>query len=266
MPQFQHVVFHAKFAKSVKKCSKGDPLWKPRSANIRQKCLLESNIKNTFKKISKNDATTEAQHLPNKAFRLKGLHFLRFATSAKKCSKWFQKTPWNDPKIFKNACGGLPKAMPKINTGIDINKMHKNQIWEPKCSKIGSQNGGPWGNFLKSFSVPSSRLPPGGPTTPKIMTKSWKNAISESLFRLELYLPSPGKMKMPTQYAQTGWGGGLGVRRWHAAGVFDNQIEKNPIPKQTPENNAQINKKKARGPSLSIVLHGAYWKIIVQNT
>ena len=41
-------------------------------------------------------------------------------------------------------------------------------------------------------------------------------------FRLELYLPSFGKVKMLTQYPQIAWGNCLEVRRRPAAGVFDN--------------------------------------------
>ena len=37
--------------------------------------------------------------------------------------------------------GGLPKAMQKISIKMGTNKMHKNQIWEAKCSKIVSHNG-----------------------------------------------------------------------------------------------------------------------------
>ena len=98
-------------------------------------------LKRHIQKASKHDAKTEAQHLPSQAFRLKGLHFLSFAASAKKCSKWPQKAPWNDPQILKIGTGGLPKAMPKISIKTSTNKMHKNQIWDPKCSKIASQNG-----------------------------------------------------------------------------------------------------------------------------
>jgi hypothetical protein len=43
----------------------------------------EKHIQKKAKKMQK----TEAQHLPNQAFRLKWLHFLNFAASAKKCSK-----------------------------------------------------------------------------------------------------------------------------------------------------------------------------------
>ena len=39
--------------------------------------------------------------------------------------------------------------------------------------------------------------------------------------RLELYLPSLGNVKMLTQYPQIAWEGCLGVRRCHAASVFD---------------------------------------------
>ena len=78
--------------------------------------------------IGKNNAKPEAQHLPNQAFRLKWLHFLSFASSAKKCSKWPQKEPWNDSQILKIKTGGLPKAMPKISIQVVTNKMHENQI------------------------------------------------------------------------------------------------------------------------------------------
>ena len=64
-----------------------EPLWKPKSAKIEQKGCLGSNKKKHIRKDSKNHATTEAQHFPNQAFRLKELHFLSFAASAKKCSK-----------------------------------------------------------------------------------------------------------------------------------------------------------------------------------
>ena len=61
-------------------------------------------------------------------------------------------------------------------------KCTKNLIWEPKCSQIGSQNGGALLNFLKSFSVPSSKLPPGGPRTPKIIRKSQKTQFLNHFF------------------------------------------------------------------------------------
>ena len=92
----------------------------------------------------------------------------------------------------------------------------------------------------------------GRPHSPKIIPKSQKNMISELLFhgllhllqhtfclagrihseshcnysRLDLYLPSLGKVKMVTQYPQIAWGSCLGVRRLPAAGVFDVIIEK----------------------------------------
>ena len=131
--------------------------------------------------ISKNNAKPGAQHLPKQVFRLRVLHFLRFAASAKTYPKWPQQAPWNDPEILEIGTGGLPKAMPKISIKISINKMHKNQIWDPKCSKIASRNGLPpltfwclvW-HYLRSCLWEAR--------TPKIMTKSQKNMISALLF------------------------------------------------------------------------------------
>ena len=42
-----------------------------------------------------------------------------------------------------------------------------------------------------------------------------------SYSRLELYMPSLGKVKILSQYPQIAWGGCLGVRRCHTASVFD---------------------------------------------
>ena len=141
MLQIQHVIFACKICKI---CENRLPKGLPLEARIRQNRTKSPSRKQHEKhiqKVSKKDAKTEAQHLPNQAFRLKGLHFLRFAAAAKKCSKWSQKAPWNDPQILKIGTGGLPKAMPKISIKIGTNKMHKNQIWDPKWSKIASQNG-----------------------------------------------------------------------------------------------------------------------------
>ena len=122
--------------------------------------------------------------------------------------------------------------MPKISIKIGTNKMHKNQIWDPKWSKIASRKAYPGSNFLRAVSVPSSRLPPGGPRTPKIMTKSQKTQFLNHFVhahlhllqhtfclarriqgeshcnnsRLALYLPSLGKVKMLTQSLQIAWG------------------------------------------------------------
>ena len=62
----------------------------PGGAQIRQNRAKSPSRKQHEKhiqKVSKKNVKTEAQHLPNQAFRLKGLHFLSFAASAKKCSK-----------------------------------------------------------------------------------------------------------------------------------------------------------------------------------
>ena len=113
----------------------------PQIRQNRTKSPYRKQHKKHMQKVSKYNAKPEAQHLPKQAFRLKRLHFLSFAASSEKCSKWAQKAPWNDPQIRKIRTGGLPKAMPKINIKNGTNKMHKNQIWDPKLSKIASQNG-----------------------------------------------------------------------------------------------------------------------------
>ena len=76
-----------------------------------------------------------------KHFAWKGCIFWGLQHLQKTCSKWPQKAPWNDLQIFRIGTGCLPKAMPKINIKVVTNKMHKNQIWDPNCSKIASQNG-----------------------------------------------------------------------------------------------------------------------------
>ena len=162
MPQFQHVFFQIR------------QNWQKRPSRKQHKKHMQ--------KVSNNYAKPEAQHLPKQVFRLKWLHLLRFAAPAKTCSKWPQKAPWNNPKIFKIDAGGLPKAMPKISIKISTNKMHKKSIWEEKWLKIASRKAYSRLNLLTLFSVPSSKLPPGGPRTPKIMTKSRKTQFLNHFF------------------------------------------------------------------------------------
>ena len=156
-----------------------------------------------------------------------------------------------DPQIIPKSLKLLPetsqKAMPKISIKVVTNKMHKNQILDPKCSKIASQNGVRPLIFGCLFWHCLQSCLWEAPGPPKIITKSSKkhdlsvNCSWTSAFvaawvmfsrknsqrshcnysRLELYLPSLGKVKMVTQYAQIAWAGCLGVRRWPAAGVFD---------------------------------------------
>ena len=74
---------HAKFAKSAKIDS-------PLDARIRQnrtKSPSRKQHKKHMQKVSKHNAKPEAHYLPKQAFRLKRLHFLSFAASAKKYSK-----------------------------------------------------------------------------------------------------------------------------------------------------------------------------------
>ena len=66
--------------------------------------------------------------------------------------------------------------------------MHKKSIWEQKWPKIISRKAYSRLNFVRTVSVPSSKLLLGGPRTPKIITKSRKYAISESLFHARMQL------------------------------------------------------------------------------
>ena len=114
--------------------------------------------------------------------------------------------------------------MAKIIIIINTNKMHNKSIWVQKSFKIVSRKAYPGSNFLRAVSVPSSRLPPGGPRTPKIMTKSQKTPFLNHFVHAHLhllqhefclakriqgeshcnnsrleYLPGLGKVKMLTQ-------------------------------------------------------------------
>ena len=77
---------HATFAKSAKM----DPVRTALEAQLRQnrpKRLYRHQHKKHIQKVSRKDYKTEAQHLPNQAFRFKRLHFLSSAASAEKYSK-----------------------------------------------------------------------------------------------------------------------------------------------------------------------------------
>ena len=120
-----------------------------------------------------------------KYFAWKRLHCLSFAASAKKCSKWPQKAPWNDPQILKNGTGGFPKVMPKTSKKNDTQKMQKNTIRNQKWPKIapntGLSNLAFWSFFGTCFQDGAKR-PLGSPMEPQNHEKSLKNKISASLF------------------------------------------------------------------------------------
>ena len=140
---------------------------------------------------------------------------------------------------MKIATGGFPKAITKISIKINTNRILPNPFREQKRPKITSRKAYPGRNFFRSFSVPSSKLPPGGPRTPKIIKNRKKTQFLNHFFhaslhllqhafclarrihserhckysRLDLCLPSLGKVKIVTQYPQIAWAGCLGVRR-----------------------------------------------------
>ena len=112
-----------------------DPLWKAKIHQNRTKSPSRKQHEKHIQGVSQKNAKTEAQHLPNQAFRLKGLHFLSFAASAKKCKQLLQNGPWNLPKILKIATRGLPKAITKISIKINTNRILPNPFWEQKMTR-----------------------------------------------------------------------------------------------------------------------------------
>ena len=77
----------------------------------------------------------------SKPSALKGCIFVGSQHLQKSVQNIPQKAPRKDRQILKIATGGLPKTMPNISIRIVTNKMHENQIWEPRWPKIASQNG-----------------------------------------------------------------------------------------------------------------------------
>jgi len=87
-----------------------------------------------MQKVSKKDATTEAQHLPNQAFRLKGLHFFSFAASAKKVLQMTLKWTLKYSKNLENCYQRPPKS--------DNENKHKNKHQQnPSKSVLGAKMG-----------------------------------------------------------------------------------------------------------------------------
>ena len=141
MPQFQHAFFHAKFAKSVKKCSKRDPLWRPRSTKSEQKGRLESNIKNTCKKLAKIMQNRRPNTSQNKHFAWKGCIFWVLQHLRKSVQNELKRHSEMTPKILQNAAGSLPKAMPKISPKNVTQKMQMKSILGQKLPKIVPKTG-----------------------------------------------------------------------------------------------------------------------------
>ena len=108
-----------------------DPLWTPKPVKIENNVAKTATFKKNIKKSVKMMQTQ----------RPKISCIFEFCSICKKVFKMIPKAPCNDFKICKIATGGLLKAVPKMNRKINANKMHRNQIWEPNCSKKASQNG-----------------------------------------------------------------------------------------------------------------------------
>ena len=88
--QFSRLTFSAFFfMQNLLKLSgfQHGPLLEAQIRQNRAKSPPRKQSKKHIRKVCRNHAKSEAQHLPNQAFRLKWSHFLSFAASAKKCSK-----------------------------------------------------------------------------------------------------------------------------------------------------------------------------------
>ena len=135
--------------------------------------------------------------LPKPSFSFENVAFFSFAASAKNYVKWHQNPSWNDSQVLKIATRGLRKsdAENRHRNGRQQNarfffkpNINKNSL--PKQRSLGFQNG----TFFDLF----CKLPPGGPRTPKIMTKlqNKKTRCLRQLFMrgkpsLQLFSPWP---------------------------------------------------------------------------
>ena len=131
------------------------------------------------------------------------------------------------PKSFR-LLPGLPKAMPKNKHKNQYTNINKKEILEPTWSKIGCQNRDALVTVCNIVLQDCFRTLPGGCRTPKIITNLRKTPFACHLIihvciccsirfaeevgvrgdshcnypRLQLYLPSLGKVTMLTHFPQ----------------------------------------------------------------
>ena len=112
--KFRTHFFQAKSAKHRKSEPQKEPSWSPKSQKICNKCYPDSMSKNTCNKVAKSMQKWKPAPLENRRFAWEGLQFHTFAASAKKLTKWPQKSPKMSLKWKQIAAAGLLKAMPQI--------------------------------------------------------------------------------------------------------------------------------------------------------